>query len=69
MGLEDDRAKTLKKDDAWSPSSPPRRRRSGAVAPAALAWVPTEVEEQADEPGEAEAESEPPTDSAEPIAA
>ena len=67
MGLEDDRAKTLKKDDLVTFVAEAAAERQWA--PAALAWDPTEVEEPADEPGEAEAEAEPPTDSAEPIAA
>jgi ParB family transcriptional regulator, chromosome partitioning protein len=64
MGLEDDRAKTLKKDDLVTFVAEAAAERQWA--PAALAWDRTEVEEQAEEPGEAEAEAEPPT---EPIAA
>jgi ParB family chromosome partitioning protein len=67
MGLEDDRAKALKKDDLVTFVAEAAAERQWA--PAALAWDRTEVEEPADEPGEAEAEAEPPTDSAEPIAA
>jgi ParB family chromosome partitioning protein len=67
MGLEDDRAKTLKKDDLVTFVAEAAAERQWA--PAALAWDRTEVEEQANQPGEGEAEAEPPTDSAEPIAA
>jgi ParB family chromosome partitioning protein len=67
MGLEDDRAKTLKKDDLVTFVAEAAAERQWA--PAALAWDRTEVEERADEPGEAEAEAKPPTDGAEPIAA
>ena len=68
MGLEDDRAKTLKKDDLVTFVAEAAAERQWA--PAALAWDRTEVEEsRRTTPGEAEAEAEPPTDSAEPIAA
>jgi ParB family chromosome partitioning protein len=67
MGLEDDRAKTLKKDDLVTFVAEAAAERQWA--PAALAWDRNEVEDLAEDPGEAETGAEPPTESAEPIAA
>ncbi len=59
MGLEDDRAKTLKKDDLVTFVAEAAAERQWA--PAVLAWDRTEIE--------VEAAPEPPTESGEPIAA
>jgi ParB family chromosome partitioning protein len=67
MGAADDRAKGLRKADLVAFVAEAAAERQWA--PAALAWDRIEVEGPAEVPGAAEMEAEPPTESAEPIAA